>query len=256
VEYRFWRRRMEDIGSKRIGRLMRIPRKIESLARLIERNNDEEAKIKKVLGPLNRDLSILDVGCGFGKKYQLLESMGFSRIIGVEKNPALVRTNVEEGRNVLSPEEFSLQYKGSEFDLILMSQIIEHFQWDELLAFLEIYLGYLKDNGYLLIASPVYNVAFYDDFDHVKPYSPYSIQYFYGARGQVQIHPKDSLELVNLYFTRSQFRLVYFRSFRKRGALTVPRLANFLLALLFKLSFRVIGKTIVWIGLFRKNAAD
>ena len=62
------------------------------------------------------------------------------------------------------------QNKG-QYDVLVMSHIIEHFQYQDLIKFIESYLGCLKTGGLLLIATPVMNPSFYDDFDHVKPYT-------------------------------------------------------------------------------------
>lgn len=231
---------------------MVILNNVKRFVHFLETDNNEEVKITKILRPLSKDLRVLDVGCGLGKKYQLLESIGFSRIMGVEKNSALLKANVEQGRNVVDSEEFFTDYRDSEFDLIIMSHLIEHFQWDELNAFMERYLDFLCDGGCILIISPVYHAYFYGDFDHVKPYLPSAIQGFYGAQEQVQVYPKHRLTLVDLSFRRAPFALVFCRSLHIQGTNKLPRLVNFFLALLFRLSFRAIGKTTGWIGLFKK----
>lgn len=217
--------------------------------------NDEEGKIRKILEPLSRDLSILDVGCGLGNKYQLLESLGFTRMLGVDKNPDLVRCNVEEGRNVITSEDFQRSHNDSKFGLILMSHLIEHFQWDELLPFLDTYLDYLEDNGLLLIISPILHTYFYGDFDHVKPYPPDSIRNIFGPLEQVQIKPRHSLELIDLRFRRAPLGLAFSRSLYVDSVNKLPRLFNKLMTVLFRLSFTVIGKTTGWIGLFRNAGA-
>lgn len=234
---------------------MSILTNVKSLVHLLETNNNEETKIKKILDPLSKDLRVLDVGCGLGGKYQLLQSIGFNNILGVEKNRALVKVNIEDGRNVVSSEDFFQNYCDTEFDLILMSHLIEHFQWDELRAFMDSYLDLLKYNGYLLVVSPVYHTLFYGDFDHVKPYLPNSICNFFGTMEQLQVYPEHRLELVDLSFRRAPFGLVFFRSLHIQGINKLPRFINFFLTLLYRLSFRTIGKTTGWVGIFRKTRA-
>jgi SAM-dependent methyltransferase len=216
------------------------------------KGNDEEKKFRKILKPLSRELNVLDVGCGLGKKYQLLESLGFARILGVDKNPDLVRRNVDEGRKVVTPAEFHRSHGDTKFDLILMSHLIEHFQWNELLPFLETYLDHLEDNGFLLIVSPVSHTSFYSDFDHVKPFLPDSIRNIFGPMEQVQVRPRHRLELIDLRFRRVPLNLVFCRSFYVDSANKLPRLFNKLMTILFRLSFNGIAKTTGWLGLFRK----
>jgi len=216
------------------------------------KGRDEEEKIRKILKPIGRDLNILDVGCGFGRKYQLLESLGFTRTLGVDINPDMVRVNVDEGRNVVTPEEFHRSYHDSKFDLVLMSHVIEHFQWNELLPFLETYLNHLEDNGYLLVISPVLHSLFFNDFDHVKPYLPGSIRSLFGAMEQVQVKPRHRLELMDLRFRRAPLSLAFCRSLYVDSVNKVPICFNLALTVLFRISFKAIGKTTGWIGLFRK----
>jgi SAM-dependent methyltransferase len=235
---------------------MSILSKVKQMLHLLEADHNEQTKITRMLDPLSRDLRVLDVGCGLGKKYELLQSIGFTDITGVEKNTVLVEANTQSGRHVIGTEDFFQNYGGSEFDLLVMSHVIEHFQWDELLAFMESYLGLLRDDGYLLIVSPIYHSLFYGDFDHVKPYLPHAIRNFFGSMEQLQTYPRNKLELVDISFRRAPFGLVFFRSLYIQGINRVPRLVNFFLAFLFKLSFRTFGKTTGWIGLFRKCGSD
>lgn len=231
---------------------MIIDKFIRRAIHMIERPNNEEEKLKKLLKKFNREIEILDVGCGLGNKYKLLESMGFNNILGIEINPELVKINNENDRNVISPETFFSNSNRHMYDLILMSHFIEHFPWRELVSLMDRYLDYLETNGHILISSPVYHVNFYADIDHVKPYLPNTIRGVFGGMEQVQIYPKHRIELVDLYFRRAPFCLAYFKSLYIIGINKMPRLINVLLALVFKLSFGIIGKTSGWIGLFQK----
>lgn len=218
---------------------------------MLETKN-EEKKIVKILKPLDRKMNVLDVGCGIGKKYQLLESIGFKSIIGVETNEALVKNNIDNGRTVVTPGQFNERYGNSKFDLIVMSHVVEHFEWGELLEFIEYYLNTLKSNGYFLVISPVYHVTFYNDIDHVRPYLPGSIKNYFGGMEQVQIYPENKLDLIDISFRRAPFKSVFHKIYYVDSINHIPKLINFLSTVLFHLSFHTIGKTTGWIGLFKK----
>jgi len=183
-----------------------------------------------------------------------LNSMGYDNVTGVEKNQAIVDVARENGLNVVAVDEFDLDRNQEAYDVLLMSHIIEHFQYQDLVAFMESYLDCLKPGGLLLIATPLMNSSFYDDFDHVKPYTHISIlSVFGGKQSQVQFHSRIKLELVDLVYVRLAYQLKHYRALSMRTRLyRIPRTVNRLLHLIYRLSFRMIGQPKAWIGLFRK----
>ena len=217
--------------------------------------SNEAAKVGKMLEQhIDRHAKILDIGCGFGSKLKQLNGLGFNNVTGVEKNQAIVDTARKQGLSVVSVEEFDLDQHREAYDVLLMSHIIEHFQYQDLIEFMETYLDCLKPGGLLLIATPLMNPSFYDDFDHVKPYTHIGIlSVFGGEQLQVQYHSRTNLELVDLVYIRLAYQLKYYRALSMRTPLfRVPRTVNRLLHLIYRLSFRMVGQPKAWIGLFRK----
>jgi SAM-dependent methyltransferase len=215
----------------------------------------ESIKIGKILeGNISKDARILDVGCGYGSKLKQLRDLGYTNVEGVEINQTVVDIVRNEGFNVMSVNEYDLDGHKEKYDLLLMSHIIEHFQYHDLIDFMEQYLSCLKPGGLLLIATPLMNPSFYDDFDHVKPYTHISILSVFGSNiTQVQFHSKARLELVNLIYIRLAYQLKFYRALSMETWLyRIPRTINRLLHLIYRLSFRMISQPKVWIGLFRK----
>ena len=225
-----------------------LERATKSLAR------DESARIAKILQPLPRDLAVLDVGCGFGRKMRLLQKLGFLRVEGVEKNPAQVDSAKRNGLLTYEAGEFEQGAGQSAYDLLVMAHVIEHFPFDQLLKFMDTYLDRLRPGGWLLVVSPLMHKDFFLDFDHVKPYYPQGLKDFFGKGDeQVQSYSIHSLQLVDIQFRRSPWRLRLCRSLLlKRGDL-IPRVWNFLLALAFRCSGKLLGHKTGWIGLYRKR---
>ena len=216
--------------------------------------DDENTKIGIILKDIDKDARVLEVGCGYGNKIRLLESLGFSSIKGVEISPKIASQAAKQGINVVSVEEFWEKCDESSFDLVLMSHIIEHFQWQGLLEFLDRYLSLLRKGGYLLLVTPISHGLFYNDFDHVKPYYPHSINSVFGNEdSQVQMHSNNHLRLEKIYFRRAQLRLKFYRSLYTKSRLQIPSAVNVLLALLFRISFGAIGNKTGWVGLYRKT---
>jgi SAM-dependent methyltransferase len=212
----------------------------------------EETELLKLISMLNlaEQHKILDVGCGYGRYMHLLKGQNYN-VVGVDINSQIVRKNVSEGLACITIEE--LESTEDKYDLILMSHIIEHFSPLELLNFVDSYLDRLRENGYLIIATPLFSKYFYDDFDHVKPYHPVGIDMIFGSTSsQVKFHSKHHLELQDIWFRREPLKIHFSRGLYIPKTTRFPKIVNFLLACLFRISFGWIGKVDGWIGLYKK----
>lgn len=200
--------------------------------------------------PRHADMRILEVGCGYGRNIRLLGGLGYN-ILGVEVNEAIVKSNNESNIKCLTVEEFD---KTAElYDVVLMSHVIEHFYPDELLRFMEHYLGRLKPGGYLIIATPLNSPYFYDDFDHIRPYSPVGIDMVFGGKNaQVQYYGKNRIELADIWFRRSPLRIVNFKG-RFFGGQYHIQMINLICAILFRITFQIVGRCDGWMGLYKKS---
>jgi cyclopropane fatty-acyl-phospholipid synthase-like methyltransferase len=216
----------------------------------------ESWRIGKLLSKqIETDAKIIDIGCGYGDKIDELISLGFTNVTGVEINKTLVDMACDKGLNVIAVDSFDMEQNKEQYDVLVMSHIIEHFQYQDLIQFMESYLGCLKQNGLLLIATPLMNPSFYDDFDHVKPYTHIGILSIFGGKAtQVQYHSQHTLELIDLYYLRLAYQLKFYRTLEMHTLLyRIPRTINRLFHLIYRLSFRLIGQPKAWIGLFRKT---
>lgn len=210
--------------------------------------------LSQALKNFNKITHILDVGCGYGRLLKYINKRGYD-IDGVEKNFEIVSKLRDEGYNIYTPEEFSNFKK--KYDLIIMSHIIEHFQYDDLKDFMETYLGNLNDGGFLLIYTPTLHDNFYVDFDHVKPYHPAGIKTVFGNNSaEVQFYSKKSLKLVEFMYRRSPITINHSRRqlLDQQDYFAYP--FNLLMRILYKISFSLISQKKGWAGLFqltRKN---
>lgn len=212
--------------------------------------NHEQREFARLLSSIDRGARILDVGCGTGRNLDLLRSLGFAKLVGVDRNPDLVTGVVQRGFTCLTPEQ--LETENTEpFDLVLMSHIVEHFHHAELLDFLERYLKRLRIGGYLVIITPLFSSVFYNDFDHVRPYLPMGISMVFGEElAQVQYRSRTVLRLADLRFYRGPLRLQFFRAIYMNAGGGLPLWINRLLRLLFAVSGGIVGQRMGWMGLY------
>lgn len=194
---------------------------------------------------------VLDVGCGVGRYLGRLSAKHFD-VTGVDANADIVGVNRKAGLHCLTTEEFSRTQ--DEYDIILMSHVIEHFTPQDLLPFIDGYLDRLKVGGSLIIATPLLTRYFYDDFDHVKPYHPRGIMMVLGTdHAQVQYYSRNKLILEDLWIRRSPLSLPHMRGRYVSGLQATPHQAMmFLSAVLFRLSGGFIGESSGWVGRFKK----
>ncbi|MBU7582209.1 MAG: methyltransferase domain-containing protein [Nostoc sp. TH1S01] len=207
--------------------------------------------LEKYAQPERSKCKVLDVGCGLGKKLTALTKVGY-QTLGVEVNVQIVESNQKQGLNCITVEEFF--NKEEEFDIILMSHIIEHFYPAELKEFMDSYLDRLKVGGYLIIATPLLTKYFYDDFDHVKPYSPTGIWMVFGKTAtQVQYYSRNKLSLKDLKFRRQPYKFTFVRGKYIRNWTTkIYQVIEFISVVLCLISFGWLGKKDGWVGIFKK----
>jgi SAM-dependent methyltransferase len=196
--------------------------------------------------------TVLDIGCGYGRHLRLLRERGIDAL-GVDVNAEIVEAVRADGLRAMTPDEFFASDIRPR--VMLMSHVIEHLPPRELVAFLDRWLDRLEPNGELIIVTPLMSPHFYDDFDHVKPYHPEGLRMVFGGdAAQVQYWSRHRLDMVDLVFRRSPWRATLSRSIYFGGPRAWPlHLANALAAMLFRLTFGLVGRKTGWIGRFRKK---
>ena len=227
---------------------MKITKKIKKFLIQNIEYNDERNKFQIVLNKFDRNISVLEVGCGYGRNLLLLKKMGFVNAKGIDVNPELVKKAKLSGVKAFTVGEDKEWHQ--KYDLMIFSHIIEHFQYKELKQFFDDYIYFCNHKSKLIISTPTYNKSFYNDFDHVKPYHPYGILMVYSKNvEQVQFNSNIEFHMNDFYFYKEQLRLRMFRSLilnRKSFA----HIINGLFQIIYNMSRGKIGETTGWIGVF------
>ena len=233
---------------------------LEGLTRAYYAAVSEPSESRKIVAFLRAagatpDWKILDVACGYGRNLEAMRAAGLDPT-GVEINADVASSVRERGFTCHLPGDPAIA--AVEWDAMVMSHIIEYFAYQDLLAFMDGYLAHLRPGGALVIAAPMLDRAFYEDFDHVRPYNPHAIGQFFGPAGrQVQGHAETELELVDLWFHRRPFIFRFYRSLIVRRATPARYLlaaANVGFRLLYLVTFGLAGLKRDWVGLYRKVA--
>lgn len=227
-----------------------LRKRIRRMTKVISRH--EMVQWEGILSGLDRNIRILEVGCGQGSKTDFLRSQGFHHILGVEKNAHQVKYCNERGHDVVSLAEFDESYRGHQFDLLILSHIIEHFQFEDLVGVIDGYLKYLKPGKLMLIATPMLHPHFWLDLDHQKPYYPQGIKNFYsGDSEQVGFSSEYKLKLQDIRFRKSPFKVKNDRNLLLKKNDLPMLIVNLISAVVFKFSFSILGSKTGWIGLYQ-----
>jgi SAM-dependent methyltransferase len=134
---------------------------------------------------------ILDVGCGMGHFLQYLRIRGYQNIVGIDISPdqvAFCRSRKLENVELVEDVFGYLERHAGTFDLLNMSDVIEHFTKDEIVRLLLVAKEALNSGGRLIIRAP--NIAGicglygrYIDFTHEIAFSEQSLRQVLLATG-------------------------------------------------------------------------
>jgi len=106
--------------------------------------------------PDNKEVKILDVGCGNGGFVYWLQEIGYKNASGIDISKEQIELAGKIGiKNVSCADikEF-LRYKKEFYDIIFARDVIEHFSKDEILEILDLIFQSLKKGGKVIIQAP------------------------------------------------------------------------------------------------------
>jgi 2-polyprenyl-3-methyl-5-hydroxy-6-metoxy-1,4-benzoquinol methylase len=128
--------------------------------------------------PEDKAAAIVDLACGGGKLLHFLKDRGYHRLQGVDISQEQVRLARQVIPDVKESDilDFLVEHR-DHFDVILGLDIIEHFQKDEVLRFLDGCCSALKLNGRLILQTPNGCTPWggairYGDFTHEVCFTP------------------------------------------------------------------------------------
>ncbi len=133
--------------------------------------------------PADKNIRLLDIGCGDGNFVYHLQQEGYRNAAGVDVSPE----QIEKGRsmgieNLQCGELISfLKDNDTKYDVIIAKDVIEHFTRDEVFDILMHVSASLKDGGMFIMQVPngqgyFHTSIFYGDYTHEMAYTENSIK--------------------------------------------------------------------------------
>lgn len=130
-----------------------------------------------------RDLPVLDIGCGRGEFLQLLKekkipAFGIDLYSEYVVEGALHDLDIRQGDGIAFLQNTDLKFGG-----IMVSQVVEHISFEQLQILCKAAYEKLQQNAYLVIETPnpmsvsVFTNSFYLDPTHQRPVHPFMLQY-------------------------------------------------------------------------------
>jgi 2-polyprenyl-3-methyl-5-hydroxy-6-metoxy-1,4-benzoquinol methylase len=129
-----------------------------------------------------KDVNVLDVGCGSGRFLYYLKTHGYVNISGVDISQEQVAFARQITPNIFIADAVAyLESQTEAFDLIVGFDIVEHLSKDHVLRFLDACYKSLKVNGRLILQTPNgdslwCNTVRYGDFTHETCFTPSSLK--------------------------------------------------------------------------------
>lgn len=144
--------------------------------------------------PANRDAETLVVSCGPGYFLKLLADLGYTRVSGIDSDPAKVDLARAKGLPARVERAFpALRGRAGAYDVIICEQELNHLTKEEMLAFLRLCRTSLRPGGRLIVhglngANPITgSEARSQNFDHYNMFTEYSLRQVLEHTGFVEI---------------------------------------------------------------------
>lgn len=136
--------------------------------------------------PLNRDVRILEIGCGYGKNLFAMHELGYKRLTGIdfsEEQVALAQNQLGFKDVHFADAIKWLSGTDEKFDCIILIDVLEHLDLPSLVALGEMLKGHLTQAGRVIAQVPNAMAPMSPlpsgDLTHVRAFTPQSMAQFF-----------------------------------------------------------------------------
>ncbi|HNQ67616.1 MAG TPA: class I SAM-dependent methyltransferase [Bacteroidales bacterium] len=203
---------------------------------------------------LQSDSIVLDIGTGEGSFAKHFNRDDFYLFDGNQLSVELLK---QEYKNFFYGKLPVLPFEDNKFDLIHCSHVVEHLEPQVFYESLKEMDRCLRNNGYLVISTPLMWDKFYDDLSHLKPYNPNIIsKYLTAQTGMNYTRDKisESYQLVELKF---RYHEVFFaEKFSIDGNKFAAKILKKFISLSYRLGLRQYEKNGYTIVLKKENNGE
>jgi len=153
--------------------------------------------------PGSKDAAILEVACGGGKLLYFFKCRGYNDLQGVDISPEQVTLACQVTEDVFEGDAIKFLASHRErYDLIIGLDIVEHFQKDEALRFLDACFNSLRSGGRLVLQTPNAESPWgthhrYNDFTHEIGLNPNSLERLFSLVGFSDIMSREAGPVVH-----------------------------------------------------------
>jgi 2-polyprenyl-3-methyl-5-hydroxy-6-metoxy-1,4-benzoquinol methylase len=145
--------------------------------------------------PQNKEIKILDIGCGYGSMLASLQGLGYKQFTGVDASKEAINLlqTTDLGEKITESEIIKFLEKSVEqnltWDVVLAIDILEHFSKNEIVYILSLLKKIINATGKLIIKIPNMQSPFlsgeiaFGDFTHEVFVTPASLKQVLSACG-------------------------------------------------------------------------
>lgn len=121
-----------------------------------ERENPRHTYLKNRLSQIiKKGDSVLDLGCGIGITTEHINSLGVSRVLGVDLSPELINYARETVKNIeFIIHDITTFYCNEKFDVISLCDVVEHIPRDRYEDLFKVIKNHIKREGIVFISIP------------------------------------------------------------------------------------------------------
>jgi 2-polyprenyl-3-methyl-5-hydroxy-6-metoxy-1,4-benzoquinol methylase len=158
----------------------------------------------------DKDLTILDFGCGLGDFLKVLENEGYKNLFGVEIDKSAFKLASSKLKKVklFNQSGFDfLKNKKNFFDIIFLIDVLEHIEIKKISTLVKYLFNSLKKGGKLIIRTPNAESIFfgsymrYIDPTHTTSFTRHSIKSLFEDKGfkTIEIRGQKLADIFYLY---------------------------------------------------------